>query len=164
MKLSAVAHRFIAQPLPQGSMIPREFLQRSRASKAFQEAIAAFARDGRSNERVRFDAYSPPVKVARTLTKMLEQHPDLEIERVEIDAASGCEFYRGELQIHAADGKRRIEFYWDCKWKAAQAGWNDYFGFPDQIRAAREFGYDCFREWEVEDEAPRARQVMLATA
>jgi hypothetical protein len=40
-----------------------------------------------------------------------------------------------------------VRFYWDCKWKAQEQGWTDYFGFPDQMRAAREFGYDCFRSW-----------------
>ena len=33
---------------------------------------------------------------------------------------------------------RTVRFHWDCKWKAQQEGWSDYFGFPDQMRAARE--------------------------
>lgn len=140
-------------------MIPPEFLDRSRATVSFRTAAAAFARDGRPNEQIRFNAYSPPVKVARTLTKMLEEHADLEVESVEIDAASGCEFYRGELRIHTPQGVRRVEFHWDCKWKAAQEGWTDYFGFPDQIRAAREFGYDCFRSWNAVEEKVMAPPV-----
>jgi hypothetical protein len=24
----------------------------------------------------------------------------------------------------------------------------DYFGFPDQVRAAQEFDWRCFRRWE----------------
>lgn len=127
------------------------YLQRSRATDAFKDAVASFAREGRPNERLAFDAYSPPVKVQRTLTKLLEQHPELEIERVEIRGASGCEFFRGEIVAVTAGEPRRIRFHWDCKWKAVQQGWTDYFGFPDQIRAAREFGWDCFRTWEPEE-------------
>ncbi len=134
----------------------QQFLQRSRATPAFKDAVAAFAREGRPNDRLAFDAYSPPVKVQRTLTKLFEEHPQLEIERVEIRGSSGCEYFRGELVAFAGGEERRIRFHWDCKWRAAQEGWTDYFGFPDQIRAAREFGYDCFRHWEPQ-EAGRAQ-------
>ena len=125
-----------------------ELLQRSRATGAFREALAAFGDTGRPNDRVVFDPYSPPVKVARTLAKLLESHPDVPIERVEVVGVSGCEFFRGELRAEAGGEVLRVRFHWDCKWKAQQQGWTDYFGFPDQSRAAREFGYDCFREWE----------------
>ena len=47
-------------------------------------------------------------------------------------------------------------FHWDCKWRAQQQGWVDYFGFPDQTRAAREFGFDCFRSWVEEEVSPIA--------
>lgn len=128
-----------------------QFAQRSRASDAFKAALASLVREGRASEPIVFDAFLPPVKIQRTLTKLLEQLPELEIERVEIRAASGCEFFRGEMTVLAAGEERRVRFHWDCKWKAAQQGWTDFFGFPDQIRAAREFGYDCFRVWEVEE-------------
>lgn len=131
-------------------MILSKFLERSRASDSFRHAVREFVRDNRPNDGVTFDPYSPPVKVERTLTKLLEEHPELEIERVEIDGKSGCEFYRGELRVHTRNGLQKIRFYWDCKWKAMQMGWTDYFGFPDQTRAAREFGHDCFREWELD--------------
>ena len=52
---------------------------------------------------------------------------------------------------------RRVRFHWDCKWRALQEGWTDYFGFPDQVRAAREFGHDCFRLWEEERRPERGR-------
>lgn len=129
-------------------MMLAELLERSRASAEFRSAITAFLSDRRPNDGVTFDRFSPPVKVERTLTKMLEEHPELEIERVEIDGASGCEYYRGDLRIHTARGVRNVRFHWDCKWRAAEEGWTDYFGFPDQIRAAREFGHDCFRTWQ----------------
>ncbi len=124
-----------------------DFLNRSRATPAFHDAVADFRQSYRSNDRVRFDGGSPPVKVERTLTQLLRMEPELEIERVEIRGSSGCEFFRGELVAYTAQGRHVIRFHWDCKWKAREQGWTDYFGFPDQIRAAREFGYDCFRSW-----------------
>ena len=131
-------------------MILSQLLERSRASDGFRSSVVAFVSNSRPNEGVTFNAYSPPVKVERTITKLLEEHPELEIERVEIDGSSGCEFYRGELRVHTADGVRNVRFHWDCKWRAVQEGWTDYFGFPDQARAAREFGHDCFRVWQAE--------------
>ncbi|MBW3629432.1 MAG: hypothetical protein KY464_09060, partial [Gemmatimonadetes bacterium] len=128
-------------------MTIRDFLERSSATPAFQDAIRAFVRTGAPNDRVGFEAYSPPVKIERTLTKMLAAYPNLAIDRVEIRGSSGCEYFSGKLTIHALDGEREVLFHWDCKWRAQQQGWVDYFGFPDQTRAAREFGYDCFREW-----------------
>ena len=131
-------------------MILPRLLDQSRASEGFRKSVAAFLGDASPNDGVTFDRFSPPVKVERTLTKLLEQHPDLEIERVEIEGTSGCEFYRGEMRIHTSSGVRSVRFHWDCRWKAMQEGWTDYFGFPDQTRAAREFGHDCFREWEAD--------------
>ncbi len=124
------------------------FLQRSQATAPFREAVARFLRDGRTSELVSFNAPSPSVKVERTLTKMLEAYPDLPIERVEIQAATGCEFFRGTLALHAGGEERRVRFDWDCRWRAEREGWSDYFGYPDQARAAREFGWDCFRAWD----------------
>lgn len=126
------------------------FLQRSHATEAFREALDRFLRDERPNAHVGFRASSPPVKVERTLTSILERFPDLPIERVEIDATSGCEYFRGTAVVYAGGEERRIRFHWDCRWRAEQEGWQDYFGFPDQARAAREFGHDCFRSWEEE--------------
>ena len=125
-----------------------QFLARSRATDAFKEALVAFARSGRPNDLVGFNAYSPPVKVERTLINLLETHPELEIERVDLRGSSGCEFFRGELSAFTSEREWRVRFHWDCKWKAVQQGWSDYFGFPDQARAAREFGHDCFRQWD----------------
>ncbi|HET7321212.1 MAG TPA: hypothetical protein VFI96_01875 [Longimicrobiaceae bacterium] len=128
-------------------------LERSRATAAFGEALRRFLQSGRPEERLRFDPHrSPPIKVARTLTMLLSAHPELEIDRVELDADSGCELYRGVLTAHTPDGARRIDFEWNCRWRALEQGWTDYFGFPDQSRAAREFGHDCFRVWEIRPE------------
>jgi hypothetical protein len=126
----------------------RDLAARSRATPAFRTALDDFLRDARPSEQIEFDRRSPAVKVERALTKLLVEHPELTIDRVAIDADSGCEFYRGEMHVFAGEAKQRIRFHWDCKWKAMEQGWTDYFGFPDQTRAAREFGFDCFRAWE----------------
>jgi hypothetical protein len=125
------------------------FVERASATAAFREALTEFVRTGAPSDRVRFDYRSPPVKVERVLTKLLASCADLPVEAVEIDGSSGCEFYRGEATVMVAGGvARRILFRWDCRWRAMEQGWTDYFGFPDQTRAAREFGYDCFQTWE----------------
>lgn len=137
------------------------FLQRSAATEPFRQAVGRFLRDGRACERVSFNHPSPPVKVERTLAKVLESYPELCIERVEIQAASGCEFFRGTAVIHAGGEERRVRFDWDCRWRAESQGWRDYFGFPDQARAAREFGWDCFRCWQEADRRAPALQVEI---
>lgn len=132
-----------------------DLLERSGATEPFRQAVVRFVREGRPNERVAYPLHCPPVKVERTLMKALEEYPALDLESIEVRATSGCEFFRGTLELRAESGERRVRFHWDCKWKAEQMGWRDYFGFPDQGRAAREFGHDCFRAWaEEEAEAP----------
>jgi hypothetical protein len=123
------------------------YLQHSRVSDSFRAAVEDFLRTGRANERIAFDRQSPAVKVERTLTKVLVEYPELEIESIEIRAHSGCEYYRGELTLRTADAARVVAFNWDCRWRAEENGWHDYFGFPDQARAAREYDWDCFRQW-----------------
>ena len=131
-------------------MLTEELLLQARVGDSFRAALRTFRNTGRPNERITFDRLSPPVKVERMLTKTLVEYPDLAIESIEVRGSSGCEFFRGTAIIRTADEERHVRFHWDCKWKAEQQGWADYFGFPDQARAAREFGYDCFRGWEVE--------------
>ena len=138
----------------------REFLERSSATEPFREAVAQFLRTGRSCDRIVFDYASPAVKVERTLTKVLEEYPDLALESIELRGSSGCEYYRGQLHLRSAEGERVVRFHWDCKWRAEQEGWKDWFGLADQARAAREFGYDCFRSWE---EQPAARTAAVQT-
>jgi hypothetical protein len=125
------------------------YLERSRAAIPFREALAEFSRSGRPSERITVESRVPAVKAERVLTQLLKTAPELEVERVEVRGSSGCEYFRGELTVHTADGEHQVRFYWDCKWRAQQLGWTDCFGFPDQVRAAREFGYDCFRSWEM---------------
>jgi len=125
----------------------RDFLARARATEPFRDALLTFLKEGRPNDRIRFNRGSPPVKVERVLTQALAAHPELEIDAVEIEGRSGCEYFRGSLDIEAVGETVCIEFHWNCKWKAEQEGWTDAFGMPDQIRAARTFGYECFSEW-----------------
>ena len=126
----------------------RELLARSAATAAFHAAVEEFLRTGAPNAAVAFEPFAPAVKVERTLSKLLEAEPELPIERVELRGSSGCEFYRGELRVESEAGERHVRFEWNCRWRAVEQGWTDYFGFPDQARAAREFGYDCFRVWQ----------------
>lgn len=131
-------------------MTTADLLDRSAATPAFREAITQFLRGGRASERIAYGYGCPPVKVERLLTKMLVEYPALPIESIELQAASGCEYFRGRLTVRTADEVRVVAFHWDCKWRAEQEGWRDWFGFPDQTRAAREFGWDCFRGWTEE--------------
>jgi hypothetical protein len=132
------------------------FLAASSASDEFREAIGEFLATGEPNDRVRFDPRSPPVKVERTLVQLLASRPDLQLESVEVDGRSGCENFHGSLYVATPDGPVVIGFEWNCRWKAEQLGWTDWFGFPDQSRAAREFGYDCFLRWEEVDSPERS--------
>jgi hypothetical protein len=128
-----------------------ELLDGSSATDEFRDAVNRFVRDGRPNERLSFNRDCPPVKVERTLVRALEEYPGLQVESIEIRGSSGCEFFRGVIHLHTANEVRRVSFHWDCKWKAMEMGWHDYFGFPDQTRAAREFPYECFRAWTEEE-------------
>lgn len=137
-----------------------QMLERSSATEPFRDAIERFLRDGRPNERIAFNRDCPPVKVERWLTKALEEYPELHLESIEMRALSGCEYFRGHAELHTAAEVRRVSFHWDCRWKAQELGWEDYFGYPDQIRAAREFGHDCFRIWN--EEGVKVKAVALA--
>lgn len=135
-------------------MTIEHFLQASHATGAFRAAVDEFLRSGRPSDRIGFERGCPPVKVERTLTKVLAEYPELPLESIELRAESGCEYFRGTLVLRAAGHEpHRVRFDWDCRWRAMEQGWTDYFGFPDQIRAAREFGWNCFRLWEGEPAA-----------
>lgn len=138
-------------------MTTAELLDRAAVTPAFREAMHQFLRDGRSSERIRFGYGCPPVKVERALHKALVEYPRVPVESIEVAAASGCEYFRGQMTVRTAADETHVTFHWDCKWRAEQEGWRDWFGFPDQARAAREFGWDCFRVWS---EEPRGALVM----
>lgn len=122
------------------------FLTNSKADPEFKLEVLAYA-SGRRSNRLRSPNYAPPVKVLRVVAQLLSEHPELMIQSVAVDGVSGCSDFRGSMSVECLDGVHEFEFAWDCKWRAMQAGWTDHFGFPDQIRAAREYGHRCFRTW-----------------
>jgi hypothetical protein len=135
-----------------------DLLDSSAATPEFREAAERFCREGRPNPRVAFPTGAPPVKVERTLIRALLEYPAVPIESIEVRGRSGCESFQGELVVRGGGEARRVSFHWDCRWRAEQEGWRDWFGFPDQARAAREFGWDCFRQWSEVEVAPCAAQ------
>jgi hypothetical protein len=122
-------------------------LQSSNATNDFKADIARFL-SGDRPERVKVETYAPRVKVRRLLSQLLSEEPALEIEQVEIRGMSGCSDFVGSVNVHTTSGTHVFDFAWCCRWRAEREGYLDYFGFPDQMRAAQEFDWKCFRQWE----------------
>lgn len=122
-----------------------EQLEASAATPAFKRAVQALA-EGKDDSAIAFNPESPPVKVLRFISKLLEEFPELAFESIRVQAESGCSEFTGTAE--ALPGPLRIVFEWNCLWRAEERGWKDAFGDPDQIRAAQEFGYQCFRRFE----------------
>lgn len=125
-------------------------LARSAASEGFKADLRALARAHRVERTAHIVPVrsTPAVKAFRVLTHLVEQHPDLAIDQVTIDGLSGCSDFVGSVTVEAADVTHEYDFAWCCRWRAEQEGWVDHFGFPDQMRAAREFGWRCIERWE----------------
>ena len=137
-----------------------DILDECSATSEFKAAVLSVS------ERVRTPLVTsarpvPHVKIVRLLTQLLEIERDLEITSVRIHADSGCSDLTGVVEVTCVDGARRFEFAWDCAWRAQQLGWTDCFGFPDQMRAAREYDWRCFKSWRAVDET---RSERFATA
>jgi hypothetical protein len=79
---------------------------------------------------------------------LLTSESGLEIETVTIRGRSGCSDFVGTVDVQTSSGSLMFDFEWCCRWRAESEGWVDYFGFPDQMRAAQEFDWRCFRRWE----------------
>jgi hypothetical protein len=124
----------------------KEMLAASRASESFKRDVLAFFDLGEAS-RIQVDGFVPPVKVARLIKHLLHTEPELPIERVSLRGFSGCSDFVGTVELETEAGRHAFEFIWDCRWRAQQEGWLDYFGLPDQIRAAREFDWRCFKVW-----------------
>ena len=124
-----------------------QLLTQSNATDEFKAAIQSLL-DGAPTDRVEVANYVPAVKVRRLLAQLLETEQSLPIERVVISGSAGCSDFRGSVQVHTAAGPHVIDFVWDCRWRAVNEGYVDYFGFPDQARAAQEFDWQCFQRWE----------------
>jgi hypothetical protein len=122
-------------------------LSASRATPAFRSDLAAYAMR-QPSPRVQATPMSPRVKVLRVMAQLLQAEPTLTIDRVDVRAVSGCADFAGTVTVTDADGMAtEFAFEWNCEWKAQQLGYVDHFGFPDQIRAAQEFGWQCFKSW-----------------
>jgi hypothetical protein len=119
----------------------------SNATTDFKAAVLSFVA-GEKVDRVKLETYVPRVKVRRLLTQLLVVEPALEIERVVIRGVSGCSDFVGSMDVETSSGTHVFEFAWCCRWRAEREGYVDYFGFPDQMRAAQEFDWQCFRRWE----------------
>jgi hypothetical protein len=122
-------------------------LEVSAATPEFKHAVSRMQKGEAPGPAISAGPGAPPVKVLRVVSKLLETEPRRPIASVRIDALSGCSDFTGQLSVN--DGELVIRFKWDCAWRAEQQGLVDYFGSPDQIRAAQSFGYQCFEEWSV---------------
>jgi len=123
-----------------------QILSRSRASEHFKNAVRDFCETGGA-EHIRVEGSAPQIKVRRLLAHILSTESHLPIERVSLRGRSGCSDFVGTVKVQTTSDTHVYEFVWDCRWRAEQEGWTDCFGFPDQIRAAREYDWRCFAQW-----------------
>jgi hypothetical protein len=123
-----------------------QILSNSKAAETFKKSVRSYCEHGDA-EHIHIEGFAPPVKVRRLLAHMLEVEPHLPIERVTLRGRSGCSDFVGTVAVQTRTETHVYEFVWDCRWRAEQEGWTDYFGFPDQMRAAREFDWRCFEHW-----------------
>lgn len=139
-------------------------LARSNATEAFKQDVLRFV-SGDESATIEILGYAPRVKVERVLVQLLNAEPDLVIRSARVRGTSGCSDFSGDVTVETPTGQRTFSFVWCCRWRAEQEEWKDYFGFPDQIRAAREFGWDCFQRWaetaSVSGEAPSQRSARV---
>jgi hypothetical protein len=122
-------------------------LQHSLATTQFKADLLTFLL-GEGTSRVKVESPVPQVKVRRLLTQLIAFEPHLQIEHVVIRARSGCSDFVGSVAVHTTSGAHVFDFVWDCRWRAENEGYVDYFGLPDQARAAEEFDWQCFQEWK----------------
>jgi len=126
--------------------IDTQLLKRSSASERFKaDVVSLLSRVDAPS--ITYTRMVPRIKVIRLINHLLHAHPEWAIERLRIDARSGCSDFVGTAVVEGAGESRAFEFAWDCRWRAEQQGWVDAYGFPDQIRAADEFGWNCFERW-----------------
>jgi hypothetical protein len=125
-------------------------LDKSQATEPFKLDVAAFC-SGSVAPRVFVEGFAPRIKVQRLLMQLLSNEAHLPITRVVVRGRSGCSDFAGQVKVETISETRVFEFVWDCRWRAEKEGWTDCFGLPDQIRAAQEFGWQCFQVW-----APRS--------
>ncbi|HEY7236736.1 MAG TPA: hypothetical protein VH539_21430 [Gemmatimonadaceae bacterium] len=122
-------------------------LARSSAHEHFKADVRAYCSRGEAT-RIRVTGYIPRVKVQRLLKHMLATEPELAIDGVSVRGLSGCSDFSGTVEARTQGTTHVFDFGWCCRWRAEQEGWTDFFGLPDQIRAAQEFDWRCFHTWE----------------
>ncbi len=122
-----------------------ELLKLSKATPLFKQAVQEFL-EGKETDLIIHVRNSPGIKIIRVLMKLLEEYPDVEITDVNIQGVSSCSAFSGTLTFGPVDFK--IQFNWDCSWRAEQEGYQTWFGHPDQVKAAQVFGYQCFEKFE----------------
>jgi len=126
--------------------IDLDLLTHSCATEAFKADVVAYASRAEAPS-ITVTRHVPRVKVIRLINQLLHAHPEFAVERLHVDGRSGCSDFVGSVIVDGGGESRLFEFAWDCRWRAEQEGWVDAFGFPDQIRAADEFGWKCFQHW-----------------
>ena len=131
-------------------------LRISRATPEFKADVARYV-SHQEAPRIALARAAPRIKVLRVLTQLLADQPELPIERVHLDARSGCSDFAGRLVAETASADHVFDFVWCCRWRAEERGWVDAYGFPDQIRAAEEFGWRCFETWHARSTNRRAQ-------
>jgi hypothetical protein len=122
-------------------------LGKSQATDSFKMDVAAFC-SGRVVPTVAVEGFAPRIKVQRLLMQLLSTEASLPITRVVVRGRSGCSDFSGEVTVETVSETRVFDFVWDCRWRAETEGWTDCFGLPDQMRAAQEFGWQCFQLWQ----------------
>jgi hypothetical protein len=128
--------------------IDTQILARSFATERFKADVVAFASRAEAPS-ITLVRNAPRIKVIRLINQLLNEHPEWAVERLRIDGRSGCSDFVGTVVVEGGGDARIIDFAWDCRWRAEQEGWLDAYGFPDQIRAADEFGWNCFQQWRL---------------
>lgn len=124
---------------------PAEILRQSAASHEFKAAVRSLEAGDldHARRRIAFGPGEPPTKVLYAVLQVLDAHPDLPVESARVDGFVKPTEYTGEIILQP--DSVHFSFVWDPKWKAEQMGWVTPTGQPSHSRAAREFGYQCFR-------------------
>lgn len=128
-------------------MTLEQLLAQSAATEAFKADVRAYSVQAPA-PRIATARLAPRVKVLRVIAQLAASEPKLAVDRIHVDAHSGCSDFAGTLTAVAGGTEYAFRFTWCCQWRALEEGWTDCFGFPDQMRAAREFGWRCFERWE----------------
>lgn len=126
-------------------------LENSSATPEFKAAVSGMKNSGQADGKlISLIGHPPAVKVLRTIQQLLDQFSDWQVSSIRLAGQSGCSNFNGELLVTFENGEtKRVDFIWDCAWKAQEVGYKNFWGDPDQQKAAQEFGYQCFQKFDV---------------